>query len=69
MLPGKVEKFDAELKTPSSILMSWKKPELGGPVHGYTIMYWDKPESMIEVSVGEDVRLKNDSLNRLLIFE
>ena len=55
MLPGAVEDFTAELKTASSIMMNWAKPEVGGPVHGYTIMYWDTPAEMIEVNVGEDV--------------
>ena len=60
VLPGAVVDFEADLRGPSSIMMKWGIPENGGPIHGYTITYWDKPESTIEVNVGEDV---SDKIN------
>ena len=55
VLPGKVDDIEAELNGPSAINVSWKKPEEGGPVDGYKILYWDKPESVKTAEVEKEV--------------
>ena len=55
VLPGKVEDIEAELNGPSAINVSWKKPEEGGPVDGYKVLYWDKPESVKTAEVEKEV--------------
>ena len=64
VLPGKVEDIEAELNGPSAINVSWKKPEEGGPVDGYKVLYWDKPESVKTAEVDKDVSLIN-----IFVFE
>ena len=57
MLPGKLKGIEAELEGPSSVHVSWEGPDKndGGPIKGYKIMYWDKPESTETIPVGSDV--------------
>ena len=55
VLPGKLEKFESELRGPSTIKIEWMAPTSGGPVHGYKIMYWDSPESLMTIPVDKDV--------------
>ena len=59
MLPGKLKGIEAELEGPSSVHVSWEGPDKndGGPIKGYKIMYWDKPESTETIPVGSDVSL------------
>ena len=55
MLPGKLTVLEAVLETPSSIHASWIKPDIGGPIDGYNVIYWDDPENMITVPVDKEV--------------
>ena len=57
VLPGKVKDLSAELESPTSIHVAWKKPEEGGPITGYKFMYWDRPEEIIAANVDHDVCL------------
>ena len=55
VLPGPVLDFKASLSSPQTITTSWKKPETGGPVTGYRISYWDKPENVKQLELDSDV--------------
>ena len=55
VLPGMVRNFGATLKDDCAIEMRWEKPQTGGPVEGYKLLYWDKPGSVNEATVDEDV--------------
>ena len=37
------------------INVKWEKPEQGGPIDGYKVIFWDKPGEEKTVSVDPDV--------------
>lgn len=50
-----MKSLKGELKGPSVINVKWEKPEQGGPIDGYKVIFWDKPGDEKTVSVDPDV--------------